>query len=123
MLGKTLTPYEKGRRLERDIALQMRRKGFKAYRDKKSGAGEVYKADIACPGFAWSIEAKSQKTIKYMEWWHQAVTACSSYRRPMLVIEADSGEQLVTVTLNDFLDLMKQLEEDSQALTELRTRP
>lgn len=115
------TPYEKGKALEKSIALQLRRKGFKAYRDKRSGAGEVYKSDIAAPGFNFHTEAKAQKTIKLMEWWNQTTWNTPLYKKPLLVVEADSGEQLAVLTLNDFLDLMKTLEVDSAALTALRS--
>lgn len=110
---------KRGRDFETSIAQQMRRKGFKAYRDKRSGAGDLYKADIAAPGFFGSIEAKSQNTIKLLDWWRQTVSACSTYKTPLLAIDSSEGELLV-MRLDDFLNLVKELEDDAQLIRELR---
>lgn len=111
---------KRGKDLENRIAKSMRRHGFPAYRDKRSGAGSVYKSDIAAPGFAFSIEAKSQATIKVREWWQQTVSATPGYKSPMLVIALDEYNELAVVRLDDILGLCKTLMEDAKTITELR---
>lgn len=115
-----MTPHERGKELEDYIAKEARRRGFKAYRDKRSGAGATYKADIAAPGFDWSIEAKSQSTIKLQEWWNQAKAASPIYKKPCLVIRTDAGDTLAVTSLMDFLDGNKIMADDTATIKELR---
>lgn len=113
---------KRGHDLENRIAKQIRRiLRVPAYRDRRSGAGQTYKADIAAPGFAFSVEAKSQQTIKLREWWAQAVAATPSYKLPMLVIAPDEYHELAVVRLEDILSLVRQNQDDSQELTELKS--
>lgn len=109
----------KGKALETKIAKLMRRHGFTAFRDKRSGAG-IYKADIAAPGFNYSIEAKAQATIKLREWWAQTVAATPGYKSPMLVVALDEYTELAVVKLDDILALLAQVQEDTETIITLR---
>jgi len=110
---------KKGKDFEKWIASEMRRRGFKAYRDKRSGAGDVYKGDIAAPGFNYGIEAKAQSTIKLRDWWRQALSATPSYKMPALAIETDDGDRLAVIRMSDFLDMVRTIEEDTDRIKTL----
>ena len=111
---------DKGKSLETRIAKAVRRIGFPASRNARSGAGELYKADIDSPGFAWSIEAKNQATIKVREWWEQTVSATPIYKNPMLVVALDEYHELAIVRLEDILNLIKTNLDDTETIKELR---
>lgn len=113
---------DRGKRFEMRIAKDLRRYGVNAYRNKRSGAGDVYKADIDAPGFRFSIEAKDQETIKLREWWAQAVSATPSYKDPMLVIAPNEYTTLAVVRLDDILGLIRQVNDDTATIKELRER-
>jgi hypothetical protein len=113
---------ERGRNFELRIARLLRRYGVKAYRNTRSGAGAVYKADIDSPGFRFSLEAKDQKTIKLREWWGQAVSATPSYKLPMLVVATDEYTMLSIVRTEDIMSLIQQNQEDSETIKQLRSK-
>jgi hypothetical protein len=112
--------YTRGRDFETRIAKLIRQKlGIKAIRDPRSGAGQVYKADIAVPGMQVHIEAKSQKTIKLGEWWSQTIKD-AGYKVPVLMIELGGYEDLVALRINDYLDMVKVTQDDSELIKELQ---
>lgn len=110
----------KGRSFETDVAKQLRRKGIKAYRDKRSGAGDIYKADISAPGFSFHLELKAQKTIKLLDWWRQAKSGCPIYKTPALMIESDGGDRLTVLATEDFMNMVKTIKDDAETITKLR---
>lgn len=111
---------DKGKQFEQRIAKALRRHGVTAFRNKRSGAGDVYKADIDAPGFRFSIEAKAQETIKLRDWWKQTVAATPGYKQPMLVIAPDEYTALAVVYLDDILELLTQINADTATIKELR---
>lgn len=111
---------KRGKDLEMRIAKALRRIGVTAYRDKRSGAGAVYKSDIAVPGLAFSIEAKNQETIKVREWWQQTKAATPGYKQPLLVIALNDYEELAILKLDDLLQLIKQNRDDTETIIKLR---
>lgn len=116
------TSYDRGRDFEKWIAHEMRRRGFKAFRDPRSGAGDTYKTDIAAPGFNFGIEAKSQSTIKLRDWWRQALSGSPTYKMPALAIETDDGDKLAILRFSDFLDLVAQVAEDTERIKVLMSQ-
>ena len=112
---------DKGKSFEQRIAKALRRHGVTAFRNKRSGAGDVYKADIDAPGFRFSIEAKAQETIKLRDWWAQSCSATPSYKEPMLVVELN-GEALSVVRLDDILELITTVAEDAKTIADLRSK-
>lgn len=118
---------QRGKDFEKRLAKMIRTKlhashGIKAMRDPRSGAGEVYKADIAIPGFPWSIEAKSQSTIKLREWWLQSESACPIYKQPLLVIDDSGYNEWAVMRFSTFLDLVATILDDTETIKVLRSR-
>lgn len=111
---------KRGQDLEKRIAKALRRIGITAYRDKRSGAGQVFKADIAAPGFDFSVEAKNQETIKLRDWWKQTQAATPGYKQPLLVVALNDYEELAILKLDDLLQLIKQNRDDTETIVELR---
>lgn len=110
---------KRGKDFETRIAKLMRQKGFKAFRDSRSGAGDLYKADISCPGFFFNIEAKNQETIKVLDWWRQSRAGCPGYKRPLLLMDTKEGD-LAVLEFSDLLDLIKTISDDTDTIAALR---
>lgn len=117
----------RGKEFEKRLAKLIRQKlhaahDIKAVRNARSGAGEVYKADIDVPGLAWHIEAKSQETIKLREWWRQTVEGCSPYKSPLLVIDDTGHDEWAIMRFSSFLDLVKQVLDDTERIKMLMSQ-
>lgn len=113
---------KRGQDFEKRLAKLIRQKlGIKAVRDSRSGAGDVYKADIAVPGLAWHIEAKSQEKINIRDWWKQTENSCSRYKSPLLVIDDTGYDEWAVMRFSDFLDLVRVINDDTETINSLRS--
>ena len=104
---KPRSAIQKGKRLEQKIASDMRKKlgSDKAVRMAGSGSGAI-KGDVFNRYF--TIEAKNQEKVKIWEWWQQTVSQVQFNKPPVLVFSGNHRPILVTMSLNDWLDLVKE---------------
>lgn len=93
----------KGASHEREIVNILKASGHTAARNLdqvRDGGGDI-------PFGEWLIECKRRKSIAVYEWWDQVMAACKA-RKPLLVIRADKRENLVVMSLPDFLELISR---------------
>lgn len=120
---------KRGKDFELLIARVVRQKGFKVYRDKRSGAG-INKSDLSdwtreLPLF---IECKDHKAIQIKTWFTQVKNTAKGIP-PAVVFHADE-EILVTLRFDDLLnflvenkDLTNQLKDFRQNIAEFQACP
>lgn len=100
---------QKGARLERKIASEIRRVlDLKAKRSFQSGAHWSWKSDIYAPGLNFSIEAKNQEKVRLWEFWDQAEKARKPFSPPVLMISGNYRPILAVMNLDDWLNLVKE---------------
>lgn len=110
---------KRGKDFELRVAKAIRRKlGTKAARDSRSGAG-WFKADIRLPGQEFFIEAKSQETLKLRDWWADVEAKCG-YKTPVLVVDHNGYQEWAVMRLDDMLNLVKIIADDTATIRELR---
>lgn len=112
--------YNRGREFESRIATIVRRKGFRAARDSKSGAG-WNKSDVRVPGLNLHIEAKSHEKIRLPDFWAQT-TEHAGFKTPVLMLDLGGREDLAVMRIEDFVDMLAVMRDDAEALTELRSK-
>lgn len=111
---------KRGRDFEVYIAKLIRQKlKTAAARDKRSGAGDFFKADIRIPGQDFFIEAKSQEKTRIAEWFKDACDK-SGYKTPLLVVDQGGHYDMAVLRLADLLDLVKTIIDDTETIKELR---
>lgn len=100
---------KKGNVWENKLANWLRSHGFKATKDPSSGSHSE-RGDIV-NNMNLTIESKSCKTVKLMEWWKQVDYAASQQRNePCLFIHVDGmgdNEWLVVMHSEDWIEHMK----------------
>lgn len=111
---------DKGREFEVSLARKFRQIGVKAYRNKRSGAGDTWKADVDMPGRPFHIEAKSHNRNNLDAWWQQTISA-AGYKTPVLMIDKGGYNDLAILRVRDFLNMVKTIQDDSETITELRS--
>lgn len=100
----------KGARFERSLASKFREYGYDArrtaqYCGKSGDAADV----IGLPGL--HIEAKHQETMRLYEWMSQAKRDSEGTGRlPAVFHKKNNAEILVTMTLDDFMNLYREWE-------------
>lgn len=101
---------KKGNQWENKLANWLRSHGFKATKDPSSGSHSE-RGDIVNE-MNLTIESKSAKTVKLMEWWKQVDYAASQQRNePCLFIHVDGmgdNEWLVVMHSEDWIEHMKK---------------
>lgn len=101
---------KKGNIWENKLANWLRSHGFKATKDPSSGSHSE-RGDIV-NDMNLTIESKSCKTVKLMEWWKQVDYAASQQRNePVLFIHVDGmgdNEWLVVMHSEDWIEHMKK---------------
>lgn len=112
---------QKGRRLERSVAAQIRRKGLDAgaKRMHRSGGIDHRKGDIFT-ALPYSIECKAQERVALWEWWDQARGQARLGRPPVLVVGGEHRPELAIIDLDTLLNLLK-IEQDY--LADIPQRP
>ena len=99
---------KKGRRLENKIAAAIRQKGLddKCKRMPRSGAYAHLPEDILT-SLNWHIEARNRETIRFWEWWEETKAKTFVGNHPALVLSGNHRPILVTIELDDWLNLLK----------------
>lgn len=102
----------KGSRLERRVAMEIRRKGLDktATRMPLSGAAFGLETDIKTH-LPYSFECKNQEKVKLWEWWEQTERGRRPFRDPVLVISSNYRPELVVMLLGDWLNLAKTIQD------------
>ena len=99
----------KGAGHEREIVNILKEAGFSTKRNLdqvRDGGGDIRLND-------WLLECKRRRSIAVYEWWDQCNDACVELDpdmknpKPALVIRADNRENLVVLSLINFLELIK----------------
>ena len=103
----------KGKRLEREIASLIRRKGLdeKASRMPLSGADSMWKGDIRTR-LPYSFEAKNQERIQLWDWWDQTRAQCPGGHQPILCISGNFRPILAVIDIDLLLNLLR-IEQDA----------
>ena len=97
------SPKQKGSRLEREVASEMRHSGLDkfAQRQPLSGAIEWMKGDVN-NSIGLSIECKNQEGMKkFWKFWQQV----RDMQNPRLIVSGNHRPILVCLTLKDWIDL------------------
>lgn len=106
---------KKGNHGENEFANWLQENGIKAYRNSSSGAG-LYKGDVN-NSLNCTFEIKTVKKINLQEAWRQVNKDSSiAHTTPVLAIHFDNmpkREWLVTIHSEDWLDLIKNVENKS----------
>lgn len=94
---------QKGKAYEREIARILREAGFAGARRTAQFCGKTGEAaDLTgVPGF--HIECKRREAIAIYPWMHQAEAEAHEGEIPVVIFRKSREENLVTMTLNDFL--------------------
>lgn len=109
---KLASALKKGKRLEQRVAAEWRRK-VDGFATRTSGSGNGYiKADVYNRFF--SIECKNQETTKIWEWFDQARSQVQFGKPPVVIFSGNYRPILVTMELNDWLDLVKEAKIENQ---------
>jgi len=101
---------QKGARLERRIAQELRRSGLdkQAKRSFQSGAQWAWKSDIYT-SLNFGLECKNQEGIKKVwDWWEQAESQRKPYKPPVLIFTSNNRPILCTMLLEDWINLVKE---------------
>ena len=102
----------KGARFERLLASKLREYGYNARRSVQYCGNTGEAADIVnLPGL--HIEAKHQETMRLYEWIAQAkrdAKAGGEGRLPAVFHKKNNAEILVTMTLDDFMNIYREWE-------------
>ena len=103
---------QKGARLERRIAQELRKSGLDktAKRSFQSGAQWAWKSDIYT-SLNFSIEAKAQEKIKLWQWWEQAESQRKPYKPPVLKLTSNHRPILALMDLKDWINLVLENKE------------
>lgn len=111
---------QKGARLERRIAAELRRVGIKAKRSFQSGAHWSWKSDIYAPNFNFSIECKNQEKIRLWEFWEQAEKQRKPFSPPVLMVTSNYRPILAIMELRDWINLVKEKMDLEEKLKEVK---
>ena len=111
---------QKGARFERSLARKFREYGYDEARRTAQYCGNTGDASdvVGLPGL--HIEAKHQETMRLYEWMSQAVRdaeAGGEKRLPAVFHKKNNADILVTMRLDDFMNLYREWEA-GQALKE-----
>lgn len=101
---------QKGARFERQLASKFREYGYQARRTAQYCGNTGDASDVVgLPGL--HIEAKHQETMRLYEWMSQAKRdAEGTGRLPAVFHKKNNAEVLVTMTLEDWMNLYREWE-------------
>lgn len=106
----------KGTRLESKFASLIREKGLDetATRMVLSGAAFGFETDIKTH-LPYAFEVKNQEKIQFWQWWEQAEKQRKSFKPPVLVFSANYRPIMVSLTADDFLNLLLELKQATES--------
>jgi Holliday junction resolvase len=101
---------QKGARFERQLASKFREYGYEARRTAQYCGNTGDASDVVgLPGL--HIEAKHQETMRLYEWVSQAkMDSMGTGRLPAVFHKKNNAEILVTMTLEDWMNLYREWE-------------
>ena len=101
---------QKGARFERQLASRLREHGYEARRTAQYCGNSGDASDVVgLPGL--HIEAKHQEAMRLYEWMSQAKRDCEGTGRlPAVFHKKNNAEILVTMELDDFMNLYREWE-------------
>ena len=99
---------DKGKRFEREIANYLKEHGYDARRSAQYCGNTGDAADVVgLPGF--HIECKHQEKMHLYDWMEQAVRdSAKSGDTPIVIHKQNRKETLVTIRLDDFMNIMEK---------------
>ena len=109
---------QKGARLERKVAEELRRSGLdkQAKRSFQSGAQWAWKSDIYS-SLDFAFECKNQEKIKQLwDFWEQAESQRKAYKPPVLMFTSNDRPILAIMDLKDWINLVKERNEYKHAI-------
>lgn len=113
---KVQSAKSKGRKFEDDICQDIQNKFNLTDEDIRRVPASVNGIDIqlisekARKNFPFSVECKSQKTIKVKEWWKQAKTNVEDDTYPLLTFRVpNTSQKLVIIDWYDFLNIYSNI--------------
>lgn len=97
---------DKGKRFEREIANYLKERGYDARRSAQYCGNTGDAADVVgLPGF--HIECKHQEKMHLYDWMEQAIRdSAKSEDTPIVIHKQNRKETLVTMRLDDFMNLI-----------------
>lgn len=109
-MSAKINSKQKGARFERTLASKFREYGYEARRTAQYCGNTGDASDVVgLPGL--HIEAKHQETMRLYEWVSQAKRDSEGTGRlPAVFHKKNNAEILVTMTLDDFMNLYRELE-------------
>ena len=100
---------QKGARFERNLASRLREYGYDCRRGQQYCGANGDADVVGLPGL--HIEAKAQETMRLYEWMSQAKRDSEGTGRlPAVFHKKNNAEILVTMTLDDFMNLYREWE-------------
>lgn len=99
---------DKGKRFEREIANYLKERGYDARRSAQYCGNTGDAADVVgLPGF--HIECKHQEKMHLYDWMEQAVRDSEkSGDTPIVIHKQNRKDTLVTMRLDDFMNMMEK---------------
>lgn len=110
-MAKKINSKQKGARFERTLASKFRDYGYGEARRTAQYCGNTGDASdvVGLPGL--HIEAKHQEQMRLYEWMSQAKRdAEGTGKLPAVFHKKNNAEILVTMTLDDFMDIYREFE-------------
>lgn len=109
-LSKKVNSKQKGARFERQLASRLREYGYDARRTAQYCGNTGDASDVVgLPGL--HIEAKHQEQMRLYEWMSQAKRDSEGTGKlPVVFHKKNNAEILVTMTLNDWMNLYREWE-------------
>lgn len=109
---KPVSARAKGKRLEREVAALIRRKGLddRAQRMPLSGAASMLPSDIWTK-LPYSFECKNQERLQLWDAWEQTRGQAPNGHQPVLVVSGNFRPILAVVDVDLLLNLLK-IEQD-----------
>jgi hypothetical protein len=94
----------KGVRAEREVEVEFQRAGFAT--DRNIGGRRQVSGDIAVEGLAVEVRRREKQNIP--RWWIDHAAECPTHVVPVVASRASHQPWLVTLSLQDFLDLLAE---------------
>lgn len=108
----------KGSRLERVVATKIRHSGLDdtATRMVLSGAAFGLETDIRTK-LPYAFEVKNQEKVQLWQFWEQAERGRRPFKDPVLIVGGNHRPQLAVMKFEDWLNILKELDDLKNPLT------
>ena len=103
---------QKGKRLEKYIAKELKKVFDFVYSRADSGSGKFHKEDITLPDYVpLSIECKNQAEPKIETWFRKMEENCPENKYPVLIYKTNYQEPKVVMRLSHLLNFLSGLKQ------------